>query len=358
MHENDILRQNLKNHPLMQVQDAVKLIYQSTFGGGHLIKDEYNCYERIENEGSSLTTDQLLEPYYEDIGGGWSRMNLSVLKVLPYRLAGRIFFESNREIKGSEEEFERKIKLLRALCEAGDAPFNSVALDKYMAQYRADGIKPVHHSPEYVENYHPAYRVVRSDYCRYLDVFIRIARLLSGGGEVTVAIDGQAASGKTTLAKLIATVMDCNVFHCDDFFLPPELKTPDRLREIGGNMDYIRFKNEIMKKLNTGMPFSYGIYDCTKQKIANRKAVPPKPLNIVEGAYCLHPTLQKYYELKIFMGIDPVKQSERILRRNGETALRRFQNEWIPKENEYIEKLHIKLKCDLVYINGRPEDEL
>ena len=34
-----ILRQHADSYPLLQPTDAVKLIYQNEFGGGHLIRD-------------------------------------------------------------------------------------------------------------------------------------------------------------------------------------------------------------------------------------------------------------------------------------------------------------------------------
>ena len=38
-----ILIAHAKRYPPMQPQDAVKLIYQNEFGGGHLIRDEEAC---------------------------------------------------------------------------------------------------------------------------------------------------------------------------------------------------------------------------------------------------------------------------------------------------------------------------
>jgi uridine kinase len=345
----DILLQQFKKYPLMEVCDAVKLLFQSEFGGGHAVSDEYFCMKRIEDEGSNLSIEQLSEPYFEEIGGGYSRINLSSLKVIPVEVLGKMFIVSSENNLGTADEFEKKLNLLRNLCEEGKTAFSADTLNKYLENYRKTGYHPVSHSKTYTENYHPAYRVVRNEYCRYLDVFIRISRIYKDGYEVTVAIDGQSASGKTTLAKLISTVFDCNIFHTDDYFLPLELKTKDRLGEIGGNMDYRRFKNEICENLNSGKPFVYQIYNCQTARLDKRIAVAPKRLNIIEGAYSMHPTLQKYYELKIYLGIEPVYQAERILERNGEEMFRRFATEWIPKENEYIEKMNIMFKCDLAY---------
>lgn len=355
---HEILLQQFRQYPLMEVCDAVKLIFQSEFGGGHAVKDEYYCMRRIENEGSDLSIDQLSEPYFEEIGGGYCRMNLSSLKVLPVEVLGKMFIVSANDNIGTVNGFEEKLSLLRDLCEQAKTSFSADALNRYLEEYRKSGYHPVSHSKAYSENYHPAYRVVRNEYCKFLDVFIRISRLYMSGGEVTVAIDGQSGSGKTTLTNLISSVFDCNVFHTDDYFLTPQLRTKERLSEVGGNMDYLRFKQEICSNLNTGEPFVYQIFDCQKMKIDRRVAISPKRLNIIEGAYSMHPTLQKYYELTIFMGIDPIYQSERIIKRNGEEKFRRFATEWIPKENAYIDKLDIKFKCDLIYMISKDKVQL
>ena len=48
-----ILITHAKRYPLMQPQDAVKLIYQNEFGGGHLIRDEEACLNYLR--GNMLT---------------------------------------------------------------------------------------------------------------------------------------------------------------------------------------------------------------------------------------------------------------------------------------------------------------
>ena len=63
----------------------------------------------------------------------------------------------------------------------------------------------------------------------------------------------------------------------------------------------------------------------------------------------MHPTLIDSYYLKIFLHMDIDDQIERILKRNGPFKLQRFNNEWIPKENEYFKKMKIKDKADLVF---------
>ena len=85
----------------------------------------------------------------------------------------------------------------------------------------------------------------------------QIDELLAKQDMVIVAIDGKCTSGKTTLASKLAEIYDCNVFHMDDFFLRPEQRTPERFAEVGGNVDYERFQEEVLLPLKSGKAFSY-----------------------------------------------------------------------------------------------------
>lgn len=90
----------------------------------------------------------------------------------------------------------------------------------------------------------------------------KIAELLSQKERVIVGIDGCCASGKTTLADKLSRSFDCNVFHMDDFFLRPGQRTQERLSEVGGNVDYERFHDEVIIPLLKNESFSYRPYDC------------------------------------------------------------------------------------------------
>lgn len=183
----------------------------------------------------------------------------------------------------------------------------------------------------------------------FSDIFRRIDSLLAKGKEITVAIDGNSGSGKSTLAHDLSKIYDCNVFHMDDFFLRPEQRTIKRMQEIGGNVDYERFKQEVLDNLKKNQEFQYQIYDCSQGRLTDYIKVSPKRLNIVEGVYSMHPTLRDYYDLKVFLSIDTETQSKRILKRSGKYMHERFLNEWIPLENEYFSKMKIPQICDMVF---------
>ena len=166
----------------------------------------------------------------------------------------------------------------------------------------------------------------------------QIDELLAAKDTVIVAIDGKCTSGKTTLASQLATVYDCNVFHMDDFFLRPEQRTPERFAETGGNVDYERFREEVLLPLKSGKAFSYRPFDCSTFTLDMPVTVTPQKLIIIEGTYSHHPYFGNHYDLKILLTVDEETQRQRILERPA-FLHKRFFGEWIPMENQYFAKL-------------------
>jgi uridine kinase len=164
---------------------------------------------------------------------------------------------------------------------------------------------------------------------------------------VIIAIDGPCAGGKSTLAeKLKAHYEDTAIYHMDDFFLLPEQRTAERLSIPGNNVDHERFLNEVLLPLKEGQPFAYRAYSCKSKNFEERAAMPAR-LSIIEGSYCLHPSLQAHYDLKVFLDIDADEQASRIVRRNPATGAARFFTEWIPFENKYFKAFAIRDICDI-----------
>ena len=91
----------------------------------------------------------------------------------------------------------------------------------------------------------------------------KIKKLLAEKQHVVVAIDGMAASGKTTAAEQLTEQLGGEVIHMDDFFLPPEMRTEERLSQPGGNVHYERFMTEVAGNLSEGEPLTYGVFDCS-----------------------------------------------------------------------------------------------
>ena len=175
----------------------------------------------------------------------------------------------------------------------------------------------------------------------------KIDELLAQKDMVIVAIDGKCTSGKTTLASKLEQIYDCNVFHMDDFFLRPEQRTRSRFAEVGGNVDYERFQEEVLLPLKSGKAFSYRPFDCSSFTLAAPVAVAPKKLNIIEGTYSHYPYFGNPYDLKILLTVDKETQRQRILDRPS-FLHKRFFEEWIPMEDRYFDGFAIPGQADFI----------
>ncbi len=181
----------------------------------------------------------------------------------------------------------------------------------------------------------------------------RVLALLKTRSRVIVAVDGNCCAGKTTLAERLRTRLNATVFHMDDFFLQPQMRTAERLNTPGGNVDAERFLREVLLPLSRGETVSVVRYSCKEDRLLEPEIIPPARIIIVEGAYSMHPLLASYYDLKVFCRIDPALQLERIRKRNGNAQVPVFQNRWIPLENAYFEAFSVEQSCDLVIDSTR-----
>jgi len=333
----------------MEIRDIAKLLYQSEFGGGHMIADPQMSLKRIQEEYSSLTLEALCVPsVVENIGNGLSRIYLSCLNNgVSADVLNEMFVHSANNKKGTVKGLEDKIELVLSLCQEGTLCYSVNEVSDFFEAWENDGYPAMSHSEIYRTNYHPAYRVIEDNFAKLYDVICNAFALKEVRLKpYVIAIDGMSGSGKSTFANLLyKSFPESNLFHMDDYFLRPKQRTKERLAEIGGNVDYERFYNEILCHLNDTDGLSYQKYDCCTLELRKEIFVPWKPLVIIEGSYSQHPYFGDAYDLRVFLEITPQEQRERILKRNGAEILKRFESEWIPKENAYFEKFEIKEKA-------------
>lgn len=154
-----ILRAHALQYPEMEPTDAVKLIYQNEFGGGHLICDADAALEHLRRE-YAATQKQPGVPMQESIGNGILRIHLPSLPPEDLEKLGQCFLRSAASHTGSMERFLTKLVLLRTLTFAEAMPFALPALDAYLANYRQANYPMVSHSEAYRRAYRPSYRIV------------------------------------------------------------------------------------------------------------------------------------------------------------------------------------------------------
>ncbi len=333
----------------MQLTDMIKLLYQSEFAGSHEASRKLASVLKLEEE---CLTVPCSAGAVENIGNGLCRLHLCNIKQIGIGMdtVSRLFAATANTVQASADGFIKKLELLHQCIKEGLLPFDSQQFLEFTEEMRKNGWPPVRHSREYHEAYNPAYRIIKKEYCKYIEAFSAIDKLLAQKASITVAIEGRSGAGKSTLAALFCQVYDSiSLFHMDDFFLPHSRKTKERLAEPGGNIDYERFGDEVLYGLKSAAPFNYRKYDCALDKLSPPVSACPSHLNVIEGVYSMHPNLRESYDYAVFLDADTQTQSERIKKRSGESLHKRFLEEWIPLEELYFSAYNIKSLCDTVY---------
>ena len=312
----EYLRGQMAAHPATCPQDLLKHSYQAAFGAEHLLTDletakryfneEFAAVAPREGELCEIISDHVCRVYLDV----WKQ------KGLPAEWLFSLFIQSKPERESIGEWLDAVEELTG---------------ERINESYRR-APHPVHHSEEYRKAEKPSYRVVSRHLCRLIPILEKMGRV--------TAIDGRAAAGKTTLARELADVTGACVIHMDDFFLPMELRTPERLGEAGGNIHYERFEAEVLPFLKEDAPFTYQRFDCSQMALAEYKTV-GRGMRIVEGSYSHHPRFGEYADLAVFCDVEAEEQMRRIRRRNPDLA-ERFEKEWIPMEEAYINTYGIR----------------
>ena len=158
-----ILRQHAVRYPAMEPTDAVKLIYQNEFGGGHMIKDAQAVLRYLRYEYTQTDSDPVL-PLWEAIGNGIVRVHLAALPEERLSWLGDAFLRSAQAHPGDPAFFIQKLDILKQLTQEGIFSFTPAQLEAYLADYAKAGYPAVSHSQAYRNAYCPAYRIILKDY--------------------------------------------------------------------------------------------------------------------------------------------------------------------------------------------------
>lgn len=202
-----------------------------------------------------------------------------------------------------------------------------------------------------VKNSHffKSYFIINQHFASKIFIWSAIDTLLEKKQKAIIALDGNAASGKTTFSKLFEKVYDCNVFHVDHYFQKPMSHINELVSKYASHINFIRMENEIFNPIKNEQASKIKLMDLRTHTLSDSIEVDYKPLSILEGAYSMHPYIISNYDLKIFMKTIYLKQLFRIWKRNGFKKLIQFIKKWIPMENKYFHDLNIEKQADLIF---------
>ena len=151
-----VLLRHIARYPLVDIQDAAKLMYQHEFGCAHLIHDVGAAYRSLADEYAAIRQRPL--PLLEDIGNGYSRLDLHALQANGVTV-NEVFDWVVNTASSSAGSMPRFLRSLDLLWDES-LGFDPERVKNFMRYYENSGYSPLNHSARFVAAYSPAYRVV------------------------------------------------------------------------------------------------------------------------------------------------------------------------------------------------------
>ena len=335
--------------PAMQQEDVIKFVFQAMLGMGHLLSAREKVTQYVAREMEELRPDPA-EPIFEILSPAWCRLNLRRVMAanIPPQVIAGLMLTSGSELPFTRQDvydFCKRIVRSGEYCLKDDTLLDAIPDEQWLPS----------HSAAYREKYHPAYRVISTDWIPCMEAIRIIAEKGADSGRLLITLDGPCASGKTALAQKLARVFRGEVVHTDDFVIPHALKTPERLAVPGGNCDAERLAKEVVIPFKYGFPVKYRRYDCMKDDLLPEEQLPDTRVLILEGSYCNLPAVQEYADVRLFLDTPREIREARLLARESPASMRQFHDRWIPLENAYFEAYHLPDDNNVVIRYGPTE---
>lgn len=163
------------------------------------------------------------------------------------------------------------------------------------------------------------------------------------GGRHLVCIDGPAGGGKTTLATAIADVHpDAAILHLDDL-----LDGWDGLPEVTSTL-----VRDVLAPLAHGDRASYQRYDWASARFAERIAVPPTALLVVEGVGAGSRLTCPYRTASVWVDAPSDVRRTRAVARDGPVLARQW-DAWAQAEAALFGAEQSELNADLTITSFR-----
>ena len=171
-----------------------------------------------------------------------------------------------------------------------------------------------------------------------------------------VAIDGPGGAGKSTLAQLLEQQLTAlgwivAVVRHDDFYRPSHQRRNQQAGTVGCDFDWERLRDQVLTPIREGRSAHYQRYDWETDVLAEWHTFPAPDAVLVEGVYTMRRELTHLYDLKIWVECPRAIRLARGIARDGEQARTIWEQDWMPKEDDYV-KTHLPRENADLLVNG------
>jgi uridine kinase len=164
-----------------------------------------------------------------------------------------------------------------------------------------------------------------------------------------VAIDGQSAAGKSTLARFIQQqIPNTVIVQADDFYRVMDEHERAALDAKGGYLtyyDWLRLEAQLLLPLAQGHSARYQRYNWGENRLGEWTVIPAEGVIVVEGLYTLRPELRAYYHVKIWV---ETSFPTRMRRQGKRTDPWEWVERWEAAEVFYVQQHTPQTYADIV----------
>jgi len=181
-----------------------------------------------------------------------------------------------------------------------------------------------------------------------------VNQCLAANSLFVVGIDGCGGAGKSRLANEVRVALasrgrDIAIIHMDDFYLPSTLRNGTHAADtVGSAFDWQRLREEVLAPLTAGQRARYQRYDWPSDALAEWHDV-SQGIVIIEGVYATRIELEQFYDLTVWVECPRPIRLARGIERDGESARRQWEEEWMPAEDRYVNEQSPHTRADIVY---------
>jgi len=163
----ELLQHHVRRYPRMRVPDVYKLLYQGEFGNKHVLEDPQAAWTLLRREMDRVEADST-EPLSEHISPDHSiiRIHLRPFKSKNLDPSGlwNAMIHAAEAVTGDVNRLRVRWQIFEKGTKQGLLPFSVEEVAAFWQAMERKGFPSVHHSQEYVESYHPAYRVIETEF--------------------------------------------------------------------------------------------------------------------------------------------------------------------------------------------------